>query len=251
MMLIGWFYNCRWVASLSDYWSRKVDVVNRGFSGYNSRWGLSIISNAVLSHRPDLVVIFFGANDAVIPEGLTHVLLPDFISNIENMVLTLRKVFRHLTIVVASAPFHPTAFVLRSLRNCTLRRYYQPVLLCWSLHHRCGNLICRGLAYWRERWFLWIATITGAISTCFNVHKSLQPFTSKLNLGAFFLQDKAVRHRNHSISEEGLCYLLSLHVTLVEIWIFSIDNSHYFSLSAQHPRFRRLVSHGWRQWWAR
>lgn len=26
-----------WVAMLSDWWSRKVDVFNRGFSGYNSR----------------------------------------------------------------------------------------------------------------------------------------------------------------------------------------------------------------------
>jgi hypothetical protein len=28
---------CSWVAGLSDVYSRKLDVINRGFSGYNSR----------------------------------------------------------------------------------------------------------------------------------------------------------------------------------------------------------------------
>jgi lysophospholipase L1-like esterase len=34
--------NSGWVASLSNYWTRKVDVINRGFSGYNSKMGMYI-----------------------------------------------------------------------------------------------------------------------------------------------------------------------------------------------------------------
>jgi lysophospholipase L1-like esterase len=80
-----------WVASMGHFWARKVDIINRGFSGYNSRWGLSIV-DAVLAHNPQLVVIFFGANDAVVKEGETFVPLEEFTSNIEKIVLTLMKV---------------------------------------------------------------------------------------------------------------------------------------------------------------
>eukprot|EP01042_Synura_sphagnicola_P005138 gene5138-6547_t len=30
--------NHGWVAKLADWWTRRVDVLNRGYSGYNSRW---------------------------------------------------------------------------------------------------------------------------------------------------------------------------------------------------------------------
>jgi lysophospholipase L1-like esterase len=68
-----------WVASLADYYNRFGDVVNRGFSGYNSRWILEGFddlikhdygdSGNILSHRgvgadKYLVTLFLGANDA-------------------------------------------------------------------------------------------------------------------------------------------------------------------------------------------
>jgi lysophospholipase L1-like esterase len=30
-----------WVSSMANWWTRRVDVLNRGFSGYNSAWGRS------------------------------------------------------------------------------------------------------------------------------------------------------------------------------------------------------------------
>ena len=86
------FQICRWVAMLSHFWSRKVDVINRGFSGYNSRWGLSIIDDVVIKCDPHLVVIFFGANDAVVPEGNTFVPLSEFAANINEMITIVQQV---------------------------------------------------------------------------------------------------------------------------------------------------------------
>ena len=71
--------HCGWVASLADYYNRFGDVVNRGFSGYNSRWILEGFddlmkhdygdSGRILSHKgvgsdKYLVTLFLGANDA-------------------------------------------------------------------------------------------------------------------------------------------------------------------------------------------
>src|SRR4051812_26127614 len=54
-----------WISNLAYWWSRRVDILNRGFSGYNSKWGLSIVDSVVISEAPNLVFVFFGANDAV------------------------------------------------------------------------------------------------------------------------------------------------------------------------------------------
>lgn len=83
---------CRWIASLSHLWSRRVDLLNRGFSGFNSRWGLSIINEVVTSHRPHLVMIFFGANDAVIDGVGSFVPLNEYEENLKMMVTTIQKV---------------------------------------------------------------------------------------------------------------------------------------------------------------
>ena len=32
-----------WVSLFVDWWVRRVDVINRGFSGYNSKWALAIV----------------------------------------------------------------------------------------------------------------------------------------------------------------------------------------------------------------
>ena len=67
-------------------------MLNRGFSGFNSRWGLSMIKDVVISHRPHLVIIFFGANDAVIEEGGSFVPLDEYKKNLETMVTTIQTV---------------------------------------------------------------------------------------------------------------------------------------------------------------
>ena len=47
-----------WVCQLADYWTRKVDVINRGYSGYNTRLGLAMIREVVIPLRPAFVTVF-------------------------------------------------------------------------------------------------------------------------------------------------------------------------------------------------
>lgn len=129
----------RWVASLSHLWSRKVDVLNRGFSGYNSRWGLAIIDDVVISLRPNVIIIFFGANDAVVAEGSTYVPLEEYKLNIERMVLRIRKVTLTTSLY---AIFLSTNFVACIHERCiiSLRRLYHCVRQYSSRRHRLGRM---------------------------------------------------------------------------------------------------------------
>lgn len=66
-----------WTGALADAYQRRADVVNRGYSGYNTRWALQLLDRvfpppepaaAAAAPPPRLVTIFFGANDAALPE---------------------------------------------------------------------------------------------------------------------------------------------------------------------------------------
>jgi hypothetical protein len=56
-------------AQLLDYYEgRRVDVVNRGFSGYNSRWIRQIIREIATEgvvQNTLFLTVFLGANDSV------------------------------------------------------------------------------------------------------------------------------------------------------------------------------------------
>jgi lysophospholipase L1-like esterase len=82
-------------------YNRQVDVVCRGFSGYNSRWALDVLRGLLtpthtLTHSHthtdtySMATIFFGANDAVTSDDLQHCPLDKYRSNITSMVEALR-----------------------------------------------------------------------------------------------------------------------------------------------------------------
>lgn len=71
---------CGFGAHLSDAYQRRADVLNRGFSGYNTRWMLEHLhtesgrrhvfggtSTSTKNNSARLITIFFGANDASDP----------------------------------------------------------------------------------------------------------------------------------------------------------------------------------------
>ena len=66
--------------------------MNIGYSGYNSQWGLMILNKVVISENPDLVFVFFGANDAVDSSVKQFVPLEQFRHNIRLIILELRSV---------------------------------------------------------------------------------------------------------------------------------------------------------------
>jgi lysophospholipase L1-like esterase len=81
-----------WISSLAYWWSRRVDILNRGFSGYNTKWGLSMIDKVVIAEQPDLVFVFFGANDAVDVQVTQHVPLEMFKQNMRQIIDKIQKV---------------------------------------------------------------------------------------------------------------------------------------------------------------
>ncbi|KAJ1722659.1 isoamyl acetate-hydrolyzing esterase [Coemansia biformis] len=105
----GWNVDRRgWAAQLSQEYIRRLDVVNRGYSGFNSRWGRIVLpkvlphyatkkaatlGSAAEHHKPklQLFAIFYGANDAQFPGYPAHVPLGEFKENLRGIVETVRS----------------------------------------------------------------------------------------------------------------------------------------------------------------
>ncbi len=102
---------------LSESYIRRADVINRGLSGYNSRWGLEVLSQSIPSlrttdeqkqryedasqhqhlndgvawDRPDLVTLWFGANDAALSHiAPQHVPIDEYRANLVRIVRAVR-----------------------------------------------------------------------------------------------------------------------------------------------------------------
>lgn len=88
---------------LGDAYARKLDVVNRGFSGYNTRQILALLDNkdsSIYWHRsPKFVTILLGANDARLPDTpggpQQHVPLDEFKRNLTTIVRRMLKMLEH------------------------------------------------------------------------------------------------------------------------------------------------------------
>ncbi|KAI9495538.1 GDSL Lipase/Acylhydrolase [Zychaea mexicana] len=86
-------------ASLANAYQRKVDVVNRGFSGYNTEWALPILRQLLptlekqkhTSAKVLLATIFLGANDSALPFALQHVPLDKFKANLNAMLSMIQS----------------------------------------------------------------------------------------------------------------------------------------------------------------
>lgn len=81
-----------WVAKLAHWWSRRVDVVNRGLSGYNTRWAKQVMNEWILDEPLDMLFLFFGGNDAAIPSSNQHVPLEEYRENMRSIVQQVRVV---------------------------------------------------------------------------------------------------------------------------------------------------------------
>jgi lysophospholipase L1-like esterase len=92
----GGYESLRFQSKLTDLYTRKLDVVNRGFGGYNSSHGRVILPRLLEAELNSsksnikLMTIFFGSNDASEPvdelSRLQHVPLETYKLNIRTMV---------------------------------------------------------------------------------------------------------------------------------------------------------------------
>ncbi|XP_004582650.2 isoamyl acetate-hydrolyzing esterase 1 homolog isoform X1 [Ochotona princeps] len=120
-----------WGAALADRLVRKCDVLNRGFSGYNTRWAKIILPSLLRKESgfdsPVAVTIFFGANDSALKEENVkqHVPLDEFGANLESMVRYLQSVGvpAERVVLITPPPLWEAAWERECLaKGCRLNR---------------------------------------------------------------------------------------------------------------------------------
>ncbi|DBA01110.1 TPA: hypothetical protein N0F65_001738 [Lagenidium giganteum] len=101
-----------WVCRLQHEYVRTADLVNRGLSGYNTRWFLDVawpvISQELKTKwSPVLVTLWFGANDAALPSGVDageYVPLDEYARNIESIITKMLEAAPNAHVIVLTPP---------------------------------------------------------------------------------------------------------------------------------------------------
>ncbi|GAB4816964.1 hypothetical protein N2152v2_004010 [Parachlorella kessleri] len=99
-----------WGAHLANAYQRKVDVLNRGYSGYNSRWALQLLDRVLPEEKAGeilLATVFFGANDAALAERTSarqHVPLLEYRQNLRLIVLRLQRLRVQAIVLITPPP---------------------------------------------------------------------------------------------------------------------------------------------------
>lgn len=81
-------------------------MLNRGYSGYNTRWALLQLPYLIAqtSCAPSICTLFFGANDSAATASKQHVPLEEYVENLDKMVVMLRAAWPTCVVVLISPP---------------------------------------------------------------------------------------------------------------------------------------------------
>ncbi|XP_031372537.1 GDSL esterase/lipase At5g62930-like [Punica granatum] len=99
-----------WGASLTDTYSRKADVVVRGYGGYNTRWALFLLHHIFpldSSKPPVATTVFFGANDAALlgrSSERQHVPIEEYKDNLRKIACHLKECNPTMLIALITPP---------------------------------------------------------------------------------------------------------------------------------------------------
>ncbi|XP_035550091.1 GDSL esterase/lipase At5g62930-like isoform X1 [Juglans regia] len=99
-----------WGAALADTYTRKADIVNRGYSGYNTRWALFLLHQLFpfdSTKPPVAATIFFGANDAALlgrTSERQHVPIEEYKENLRKVVHHLKECSPTMLVVLITPP---------------------------------------------------------------------------------------------------------------------------------------------------
>jgi len=84
-------------SSLADWYQRRLDIINRGFSGYTAPAGYDTLvqffpctppttTTGISQPRIQLLTVFFGANDACVPGSPQHVPIATYKQSLRNIL---------------------------------------------------------------------------------------------------------------------------------------------------------------------
>ncbi|KAF3647154.1 Isoamyl acetate-hydrolyzing esterase 1 -like protein [Capsicum annuum] len=125
-----------WGAALADNYTRKADILNRGYGGYNTRWALFLLHHLFpldAPTPPDAVTIFFGANDAALlgrTSERQHVPLEEYKENLRKMIQHFKKCSPSVLVLLITPPPIDEAGRFEYARLGHTRG------ICYSLHGR-------------------------------------------------------------------------------------------------------------------
>jgi lysophospholipase L1-like esterase len=82
-----------WGSLLASAYQRRADVLNRGFSGYNTQHALELVPRVFAPAENGLLfcTVFFGANDASIAGEPQHVPLEEYEANLVKIITAIRE----------------------------------------------------------------------------------------------------------------------------------------------------------------
>ncbi|WWD16797.1 hypothetical protein CI109_101229 [Kwoniella shandongensis] len=84
----------------AEYYSRRLDVVNRGFGGYTSTWAIPVFEQVFATKEArekgyaqnvKLITIWLGANDACLAPSPQHVPLEEYKSNLHRLISLIQS----------------------------------------------------------------------------------------------------------------------------------------------------------------
>lgn len=97
-----------WVQRLADIYSRRADIINRGYSGYNTRWAKLALEQLLAGGMDtDIVLwtVFLGANDAAMPDShRQHVPLAEYENNLKDMLRRIQSASPTQTRIIVITP---------------------------------------------------------------------------------------------------------------------------------------------------
>jgi lysophospholipase L1-like esterase len=82
-----------WASLLAAAYTRRADILNRGFSGYNTNHALEILPRVFGTTSNDALfcTLFWGANDAALVDEPQHVPIEQYAKNLSSMVASIRS----------------------------------------------------------------------------------------------------------------------------------------------------------------
>ena len=97
------------MSQLSNAYTRRADVLNRGYSGYNTRHAVDLLPTVFGGDMGStlFVTVFFGANDASLPgvrEHNQHVPADEYEQNLKTIVSDIRKKLKQTPIILITPP---------------------------------------------------------------------------------------------------------------------------------------------------
>lgn len=161
-------YGEGWGATLAHLYGRKVDIVLRGYAGWNSTRGLQVVDDIFPKisieqrDQPALAIVYFGGNDSHLPHpsGLgPHVRLEEYIQNMCKIANYLKINSPKTRLIFLSCPpigdeqteGNIDAFG-KAIRTNEVRKQYSDALLNMCSHMNIKAIDLWSLIQRRDDW---------------------------------------------------------------------------------------------------